>query len=194
MIARLRGTVEDLKPTELVLDVGGVGYHLSIPFSTFEKIRGLGEVSLFVHTHVREESIRLFGFCSAEERSLFQILLGISGIGPAVALSLLSGLSIGALVAAVREENPGLLMKVPGIGSGKADKLIFELKRRMKKLEGFAAETGRAPSVRGDAVEALVSLGFDEKRSSAVVDSLLRDNSAMPIEELVRASLKQFSG
>lgn len=194
MIAMLRGDILDLKPTELVLDVGGVGYRLSIPFSTFEKIRGLKEATLHVHTYHREDSLRLFGFWTSEEKSLFLILLGISGIGPAVALSLLSGLSISAFVGAVREENPGLLMKVPGIGKAKADKLIFELKRRIKKLEGFEAESARVPSIRNDAVEALVSLGFDEKRSSLVVDALLRDNPSMPIEELVRSSLKQFSG
>jgi Holliday junction DNA helicase RuvA len=193
MIARLRGEISDLKPTELVLDVGGVGYRVSIPFSTFEKIRSLREVTLHVHTYHREDSFRLFGFWTAEEKSIFLILLGISGIGPAMALSLLSGISIGALLAAVREENPGILMKVPGIGKSKADKLIFELKRRVKKLESFTADRAKEPSVRNDAVEALVSLGFDEKRSALVVDSMLRDNPGMPIEELVRASLKQFA-
>lgn len=193
MIARLRGDIAELKPTELVLDVGGVGYRLSIPFSTFEKIRDLREVTLHVHTYHREDSFRLFGFWTAEEKSIFLILLGISGIGPAMALSLLSGISIGALVAAVRDENPGILMKVPGIGKAKADKLIFELKRRVKKLESFAADRGKEPSVRSDAVEALVSLGFDEKRSALIVDSMLRDNPGMPIEELVRSSLKQFA-
>ncbi len=193
MIAFLRGDVADLKPTELVLDVGGVGYHLHIPFSTFEKIKDLENTALFVHTHHREDSFKLFGFASAEERSLFRVLLGIAGIGPAVALSILSGLSIGDFVAAVRDKNPLPLMKVPGIGKAKAEKIIFELQRRLKKLETLSFGAPAASSVRADALEALGSLGFDEKKSSSVVDSLLADNPGIALEALIRHSLKAFS-
>jgi len=121
------------------------------------------------------------------------VLLGITGIGPAVALSLLSGLSIGEFVGAVREKNPLPLMKVPGIGKSKADKLIFELQRRLKKLETLTSGVSAASSVRGDAMEALGSLGFDEKKSSAVVDSLIANDPGITLETLVRLSLKAFS-
>jgi Holliday junction DNA helicase RuvA len=193
MIALLRGEVIELKPTELVLDVGGVGYRLSVPFSTYDKIRDMKTVTLHVHTYHREDAMKLFGFHTPEEKGLFTLLLQVSGIGPGMALSLLSGLSIGRLISAVHDEDPGPLMKVPGIGRSKAEKLIFELKRRAKKLEGFESEGEKTFSVRGDAVEALISLGFDEKRSSLAVDSLLGENPAMPLEELIRASLKRFS-
>ncbi|HON77044.1 MAG TPA: Holliday junction branch migration protein RuvA [Spirochaetota bacterium] len=193
MIAKLKGTIDDLKPTELILDVHGVGYRLSIPFSTYEKIRGEQTASLLVHTYHREDTFRLFGFYSAEERELFGILLDISGIGPSMALSIISSISAGQLLAAVRDGNSGMLLKVPGIGKSKAEKLIFELKRKMKKLEHFASDTPATPSTRTDAVEALVSLGFDENKASAVVDTIVKGDDPMPLETVVKSALRKLS-
>lgn len=193
MIAKLKGTIDELKPTELILDVNGVGYRLAIPFSTYEKIRGEHSVSLLVHTFHREDSFRLYGFFSGEERELFGILLNISGIGPSMALSIISGISAGQLLAAVRDGNSGMLVKVPGIGKSKAEKLIFELKRKLKKLESFASENPAIPSIRTDAVEALVSLGFDEGKSSAVVDEIVKRDDPMPLESVVKSALRKLS-
>ncbi len=193
MIARLRGILDEVKPTGVILDVGGVGYELAVPFSTYEKIKDAKEVTLHVHTHLREDSLRLFGFFTLEEKRLFEMLLGISGIGPSMALSILSGIPIALLARAVRDESPELLTKVPGIGRTKAEKLVFELKRRIKKLEELSSEIAVKPSVRDDALEALLSLGFDERKASAAVEAILQREPATPIESLVKQSLKLLS-
>lgn len=193
MINKIRGTVEDLKPMEVIIDVSGVGYGLSIPLSTYEKIQHLKETSLYVYTHHKEDQLRLFGFFTEVERNLFTILLGISGIGPAMALSILSGISIHFLVEAVEMENPGLLMKIPGIGKAKAEKLIFDLKRKINKLKAFVGPTEERHTYKTDAIEALVSLGFDETRSARAIDEALKCSPDASIEQLIKDSLKLLS-
>jgi holliday junction DNA helicase RuvA len=193
MIHKIRGTIDELKPTEVIVDVSGVGYGLSIPLSTYEKIQQLKEISLYVYTHHKEDQLRLFGFFTEVERNLFTILLDISGIGPSMALSILSGISIHLFVEAVETENSGLLTKIPGIGKAKADKLIFELKRKLKKLRSFAGPVNERHSYKTDAVEALVSLGFDEMKSARAVDESLKCSPDASIEQLIKDSLKLLS-
>ncbi len=200
MIARLTGTIDELKPTEIILNAGGVGYLLQIPLSTFEEISALKKVTLQVYTLHREDQFRLFGFYTEKEKELFSILLGISGIGPAMALSLLSGITVNGLIEAVQSENTTTLVKIPGIGKSKAEKLIFEMKRKIKKLEKFSLATpdssgGSEPlaRIRGEAVEALCSLGFDEKKSTHIVDAIRKENPDASLEALIKESLKQFS-
>ena len=200
MIARLKGTIDELKPTEMILDVSGVGYFLQIPLSTFEEIAEKKEVTLQVYTLHREDQFKLFGFHSERERELFAILLGISGIGPSMALSLLSGITADELIDAVQREDTSRLVKVPGIGKSKAEKLIFEMRRKLKKLEKFAtAEGDSAPGsgqvtyIRGEAIEALVSLGFDEAKSSRLVDTIRKEEPDATLENLIKEALKRFS-
>jgi holliday junction DNA helicase RuvA len=193
MISKIRGAIDELKPTEVVIDVSGVGYGLSIPLSTYEKIQQLNEATLYVYTHHREDQLRLFGFFTEVERNLFTILLDISGIGPAMALSILSGISINLLVESVETENAGLLMKIPGVGKAKADKLIFELKRKLKKLKAFTGPTDERHTYKTDAVEALVSLGFDETKSIRAVDEAIKNNPDASIETIIKESLKLLS-
>ena len=182
-----------MKPTEVVLDVQGVGYGLTIPLSTYEKIQSVGETSLYVYTHHREDQLRLFGFFTEEERGVFLMLLNISGIGPAMAISILSGISIHLLVEAVQLENPGLLTKIPGIGKTKAEKLIFELKRKLKKLTSYTGEVGEPHTFKNDAIEALVTLGFDDAKSAHVVDEIVRNNPSASIESIIKDALKLLS-
>ncbi|HOD15222.1 MAG TPA: Holliday junction branch migration protein RuvA [Spirochaetota bacterium] len=193
MISKLRGAIDELKPTEVIIDVSGVGYGLSIPLSTYEKIQQLKELSLYVYTHHKEDQLRLFGFFTEVERNLFTILLDISGIGPSMALSILSGISIQLFVEAVETENTGLLMKIPGIGKAKADKLIFELKRKLKKLRSFSGPVNERHVYKTDAVEALVSLGFDEIKSARAVDEASKCSPDASIEQLIKDSLKLLS-
>jgi len=194
MIAKLKGTIDELKPTELILDVNGVGYHLQIPFTTYEAIQDKKNITLFVYTLHKEDQFRLFGFHGHREKDLFSILLNISGIGPSMALSLLSGISIEMLVESVQTENTGLLVKIPGIGKSKAEKLIFELKRKLKKLEEFSGPyEGKQDSSRNDAVEALVSLGFDEKKSTQIVDEIRKGDADASLEIIIKEALKVFS-
>jgi Holliday junction DNA helicase RuvA len=193
MISKIKGVIDELKPTEVVIDVSGVGYGLSIPLSTYEKIQQSSETTLYVHTLHREDQFRLFGFHTEVERNLFTILLDISGIGPSMALSILSGISINLLVEAVETENAGLLMKIPGIGKAKADKLIFELKRKLKKLKAFAGPIEERHTHKNDAVEALVSLGFDEAKALRAVDEAVKNSPDLSIEAIIKNSLKLLS-
>ncbi len=194
MISKIRGRVDDLKPTEVILDVGGVGYGLSIPLTTYEKLESSREATLYVHTHHREDMLRLFGFFTPDERDLFVILLNINGIGPAMALSILSGITIGRLVEAVRSENAAILTKIPGIGNAKAEKLIFELKRKLKKLDACAGVPDTREPHQRDAVEALVILGFDEARSARVVDEIIKSSPTLPLESVLKEALRNLSG
>ncbi len=193
MIAKLSGVLDSIKPTEIVLNVNGVGYQLFIPFSTFEKISSMKQVDLHVYTLHREDQFRLYGFFSEREKELFSILIDISGIGPSMALSLLSGISIERFLEAVQSENYDLLVKIPGIGKSKAEKLVFELKRRIKKLEKFYSEVQKVPSAKNDAIDALTALGFDDKQSGRTVTEICNKNPDMSVESIIKEALKRFS-
>ncbi len=190
MIAKLTGSIDELRPTDLILDVGGVGYELTIPVSTYEKIQGKVKVSLFVHTLHKEDQFRLFGFISSGEKELFRALIGVNGIGPAMAISVLSGLSPDRLLDAVRNDNTGILTKVPGIGKSKAEKLIFELKRKISRLEEIAGPAAAGHSHSRDAIEALIALGFDDKRASKCISEIGAEGSELETEELIKEALK----
>ena len=193
MIAKLKGKIEELKPTELVLDVNGVGYFLQIPFTTFEKIQFEEEVSLWVYTLHKEDQFKLFGFKDIKDRSVFEILLGVSGIGPSMALSLLSGISIDSLIESVKNNDINKLIKIPGIGKSKAEKLIFELNRKIKKLENYALCEVKIENFSSDAIEAMVTLGFDEKKSTLVIEAILKENPKFTIEVLIKEALKEMN-
>jgi holliday junction DNA helicase RuvA len=193
MIAKLKGSIDELKPTELILDVNGVGYQVFIPFTTYEKIQGKSEIDLYIYTLHKEDQFKLFGFFSENEKQLFTILLSISGIGPSIALSILAGIDSGSLIEAVHNSNTLLLTKIPGIGKSKAEKLVFELKRKISKLESFSAPVSKNSTIRNDAIEALVSLGFDESRAAKSVNEILEKFNDIPIETLVKNALKHLS-
>ncbi len=190
MIGRLKGVVEELKPTEILLDVNGVGFELSIPVSTYEKIQGEGSVTLLVHTIHKEDQFRLFGFYSRTEKEIFRSLINVSGIGPAMAIAVLSGISPERLTEAVKTQNPLLLTKIPGIGKAKAEKIVFELKRKISHLEKITGPMRDVPSKTGDAVEALVALGFDENRSLKCVDEIVKAKGEIGIEDIIKEALK----
>ena len=194
MIAKLTGKIDELKPTELILDVNGVGYHLSIPISTYEKIQNQNEIQLYVHTLHKEDQFKLFGFFTEHEKKLFSILINISGVGPSIGLSILSGITIDGLIESVKNENMALLTKIPGIGKSKAEKLIFELKRKSKKLESFTKISEGKPSIRNDAVDALVSLGFDESKSHKAIEDSIKENPNYTLEQIIKESLRYLSG
>jgi len=193
MIGKLKGDVEDLKPTEMILDVKGVGYELTIPFSTYEKIQNEKSVSLFIHTIHKEDQFRLFGFYTKIEKDIFKSLIHVSGIGPAMAISVLSGITPERLIEAIKSQNPLLLTKIPGIGKTKAEKLVFELKRKLPLLERIAGPANETPSKTSDAVEALVALGFDENKSVKCVNEITISRGEIGIEEIIKEALKLIS-
>lgn len=193
MIGKLKGNVDDLKPTEMILDVNGVGFELTIPFSTYEKIQSEKSVTLLVHTIHKEDQFRLFGFYTKIEKDIFKSLINVSGIGPAMAISVLSGITPERLIEAIRSQNPVLLTKIPGIGKTKAEKLVFELKRKLPLLERIAGPASDIPSETSDAVEALVALGFDESRSIKCVNEITAAKGKIGIEEIIKEALKLIS-
>lgn len=193
MIGWLKGRIESIKPTELILDVNGVGYLLTIPFTTYSQIKDLENTSLYVTTYVREDQLKLFGFHTVSEKKFFEILIRISGVGPSMAVSILSGMSVAELVSFVKEGNIQALTTIPGIGKTKAEKLIFELKRKLKSFEN--AENGNEKVLSNDAdeaVEALITLGFDGKKISSMVNEIIKKEGSLPVEEIIKKVLKSF--
>jgi len=192
MIGKLRGKPEDLKANSLIINVGGVGYSVIIPFSTYESILNLQEVVLYIHTIHKEDQFKLYGFFTIEEKEIFSLLLSISGIGPSMALAILSGLSVQELINVVKESNIFQLTKIPGIGKNKAEKLLFELNRKIKKIEELSGSPVKSISLRNEAVEALVSLGFDEKRSCLMIDEIRKENPDAAIEFIIKTALRRL--
>lgn len=200
MIARLSGLIVASRPDEVVLDVGGVGYALHIPLSTFYKLSGVTtKVSLHVHTHVREDAIQLFGFWTDEERAAFLKLIAVSGIGPKIALAVLSGIGAADLDSAVRHGDRAVLERIPGIGRKTAERVLLELRDRQTPRRGRGAAASAAGAVLdspsagpdGDAISALVHLGYSDNAAYDAIVAARRELGAeAPIEGLLRAALK----
>lgn len=200
MIARLRGTLVEIQPPWLLIDVNGVGYQVEATMPTFYGELSLGQ-EIIIHTHmvVREDAQLLYGFLDTFERALFKELIRVSGVGPKTALSILSGIEAGRLVRCLEDSDANSLTKVPGIGKKTAERLIIELKDRVKKLEGAAAHlpgllspTSLPSAPVQDAVAALEALGYKTKAAEtavAKVDAEGRDSAT-----IIRLALQQLAG
>ena len=184
MIGHLDGRILELQPGLVVVEAGGVGYEVRIPVSSHSLLAGRERAALFVHTHVREDQLSLFGFTTRAERDTFRLLLGVSGIGPRTALALLSGLTPDDLAVAVESEQWRRLAAVPGIGKRTAERLIVELKGKVT-----TAMTA-APSPRQDAVSALTNLGYPARAAEEAVGDLLRSSPDLELTELLRRALQ----
>lgn len=191
MIGYLTGKIILSKPTQILLDVNGVGYSVNISINTFEKIAEKETASLFIHTSVKEDSITLFGFFSQTEKEMFELLISISGIGPKLGLSILSGISVDDLKFAISNGNVSRLIAIPGIGRKTAERIVLELRNKVDaiKSEGTIKET----SVKDEAVGALSTLGYQRQTSEKVVRDLLSENPSLSIEELIRKALAQLN-
>jgi len=174
MIGRLIGTLAAKTPPQVLVDVGGVGYQVDVPMSSFYNLPALGErVTLLTHFVVREDAQVLFGFLTHEERATFRLLVKISGVGPRTALSILSGLSVDELARAVSLQESGRLIKVPGIGKKTAERLLLELKGKLG--DAVAAPASVASSAQADILQALVALGYSDREASATLKTLPAD-------------------
>lgn len=177
MIARLSGTLLEKDVQGLVVDVGGVGYGVLVPLSTFYAVGEPGApVALRIHTHVREDALQLYGFATVLEEDLFEKLIAVNGIGPKLALAILSGIESAELVKAVRENNLARLTKVPGIGRKTAERLVIELRDRLPAETG-AAEVDATPTaggLRDDILSALGNLGYQRHTVEKTVDAAIR--------------------
>jgi len=197
MISWLKGELLEKQPPSIVVNVNGVGYELEAPMTTFYDLPAVGDsTSLFVHMVVREDAQLLFAFSSRQQRELFRSLIKVNGVGPKVALAVLSTLSAQELLQCMANEDPKQLTAVPGIGLKTAQRLIVEMKDRLEKEFGDVALEARAQNDIGandkdDAISALVSLGYKSSDASRVVKSLSSDLSS---EELIRQALRTLSG
>jgi Holliday junction DNA helicase RuvA len=190
MIGRLSGTLVEKAPPHLLVDVGGVGYEVDVPMSSFYNLPGLGEaVVLLTHLVVREDAHLLYGFLTLEERATFRELVKISGVGPRTALAILSGLSVAELAQAVALQEGGRLVKVPGIGKKTAERLLLELKG---KLGDAVVAPAQAPgtSAQGDVLQALVALGYSEREAATALKALPPDVS---VSEGIKLALRALA-
>ena len=185
MIGRLSGLLAEKNPPQLLVDVGGVGYEVDVPMSTFYSLPAIGDpVTLHTHLVVREDAHTLYGFATLEERAAFRRLIRISGIGARTALSVLSGLSVADLAHSIALQDSGRLTRVPGIGKKTAERLLLELKGKLNEVTAPAQERS------SDVVNALLALGYSEKEAHAAIKGLA---PGMPVAEGIRAALKALA-
>ena len=196
MIGQLRGRLTDKRPNQVLVDVGGVGYLVQVPLSTYAALGELHtEVTLLIHTHVREDALTLYGFLSSREKHFFEMLLSASGVGPSLALKILSGMSVEELVPAIRGGDLARLTKIPGVGRKTAERIVVELK---DKLDAVTIEVERPAAsspagIEADVVSALVNLGYEARAAEGAAAEARRENGAGNFEKLLRASLQSLS-
>ncbi|HEX8188586.1 MAG TPA: Holliday junction branch migration protein RuvA [Pyrinomonadaceae bacterium] len=204
MIAHLSGTLLAKHATSVIVDVGGVGYEVTIPVTTFYD---LGEtnapVRLQIYTHVREEALQLFGFRTLRERELFTLLISVSGIGPKSAVAMLSGMSADEIVTAIRQSNYARITSIPGVGRKTAERLVIELRDKMAALSGPALEEQIAAggptaaqsedALREDTLAALLQLGFPKPAAEKAMTNSIQEGGDLSVETLLRRSLRQLS-
>lgn len=205
MIAHLNGRLLLKEANSLVVDVSGVGYEVSIPFSTFYEVGDVGSnVELRIYTHVKEDALQLYGFKTLQERQLFISLLSVSGVGPKIGIALLSGMSADELIASIKNNNLARLTSIPGVGRKTAERLIVDLREKMTALAaaqvieepGVAPQTtGGSPedTVRSDALSALLNLGYQRSAAEKAIDAVLNDGGEMTVESVLRRGLRKLA-
>ncbi len=194
MIAYLSGRLLRKGPQEAVVDVSGVGYRVTIPVSTFYRLQEEGSpVELLIHTHVREDALSLFGFLTGREQELFERLISVAGVGPKLAVNILSGIEAQELVEALRSSDIARLTRIPGVGKKTADRLVLELKDKMPPSTPEAARTPKAHP-KEDLVSALANLGYSRGEAERGVDRALREDGRGRFEDLLRRALQVLSG
>ncbi len=195
MIAQLRGRLADKRPNQVLIDVGGVGYQVHIPLSTFYALGELREeVTLLVHTHLREDAIALYGFLTAREKHFFELLISASGVGPGLALKILSGMSVDELVPAIRRGDLAQLVRIPGVGKKTAERIVVELRDKLAVMEAVGeAKPASRTGLEADVVSALLNLGYDRRAAEKAVEEAQRNGADSSFEALLRATLQQLS-
>jgi Holliday junction DNA helicase RuvA len=191
MIGLLRGKLVDKRPNQVLIDVGGVGYQVLIPLSTFAELGALHtETTLLIYTHVREDALALYGFLTAREKQCFEMLISASGVGPSLALKILSGMGVEELVPAIRKGNVAQLVRIPGVGKKTAERMVVELRDRLAAVD--VPEPGKPATrsqVESDVASALMNLGYDERSVERAIEQS-RANAAGDFDMLLRGSLQ----
>ena len=197
MIGFLRGRIADKQLNTLIVDVQGVGYEVHVPLSTFYDAGEQGaEITLRIHTHVREDALQLYGFLTELERQLFERLISVSGIGPKLAIAVLSGMDSRDLLACVQRGDVARLTGIPGIGKKTAERIVLELRDRLAQLPGAApvdvAPVNGVDRVRGDLLSALQNLGYHRPQAEKAVDATLQTMSEPTFEHALKAALREL--
>jgi Holliday junction DNA helicase RuvA len=194
MIALLRGVLLEKHPNQVIVEAGGVGYDVTIPVSTFSHLPGPGsEVRLRIHTHVREDALALFGFLTQDEKNLFERLLAVSGIGPKLAVTILSGLAAADLVHAIRRGEVDKLVRIPGIGKKTAERMVLELRDKLPAVSGEEPESAPAPQlspIDQDVMSALLNLGCARPQAEVAVRKAKAAGAPAEFEPLFRRALE----
>ena len=205
MIAHLSGILLSKQATSVILDVAGVGYEVTIPISTFYELEEPGSrVQLRIYTHVREDALQLYGFKTARERELFMRLISVSGIGPKLGITLLSGMSADEMIASIRTNNLARLTLIPGVGRKTAERLVMELRDKIAALSSpeIEEEFGERPAVAGppteeavraDALSALVNLGYQRSAAEKAINAALGESGDISVESILRRSLRRLA-
>ena len=192
MIAHLRGKLLSKHPGQAVVEAAGVGYEVNITIPTFSALPAVGaEVAVFVHTHVREDALALFGFLKLNEKQLFEKLISVSGIGPKLAITILSGMATDAMVAAIQSNNVAALTRIPGIGKKTAERMVLELRDKLESF-GVPPAAAAASPVEDDVVSALVNLGYQRPLAEKVMSKLGKTDGES-FEVLFRRALAGLS-
>jgi len=199
MIAYLSGKILEKDANLMIVDVGGVGYEVTIPLSTFYELGEVGtDVQIRIHTVVREDTFALFGFKTLREKELFLHLISVSGIGPKSAITALSGMSADEIISAIRQNNLARLNSIPGVGKKTAERLVIELRDKIAKLSGLVAEEMKAegiPQSSGDtifddALSALTNLGYQRNAAEKALKQAMQEGTEMSVQKLLRRSLQ----
>jgi Holliday junction DNA helicase RuvA len=193
MIAHLRGRLIAKHPNQAIVEAAGVGYDVTISVPTFSELGGIGaEVALHVHTHVREDAIALFGFLHPEEKQLFEKLLSVSGIGPKLAITILSGMAAAEMVAAIRGNDVAKLTKIPGIGKKTAERMVLELRDKLKDF-GLVPAAAPASPMEEDVLSALTNLGYQRPLAEKAVATVMRNSGTKEFDAMFREALALLS-
>jgi len=195
MIGMLRGKLLEKRPNQVLLDVSGVGYQVQIPLSTFAGLGALhAEATLLIHTHLREDQLSLYGFVTAREKQCFELLLSASGVGPSLALKILSGMSIEELVPAIRKGDLAQLVRIPGVGKKTAERIVVELRDKLAVIDiPGAGKPATKSQLESDVASALVNLGYDDRSVENAIEKSRGAGNA-DFESLLRASLQILGG
>lgn len=191
MIGRIHGTLITISAPKLLIDCHGVGYEVDVPMSTLYQLPPVGQmITLLMHFHVREDQQQLFGFATEAERNAFRALIKISGVGARTALAVLSGMSVSELIQAIATQDPGALVRVPGIGKKTAERLLLELKGKLAPDLGISQNASGKPDTTSEVIQALVSLGYSDKEAHLAVRQIPADTS---VSDGIKIALKSLS-
>ena len=195
MISHVLGKLVEKTPAYVVVETGGVGFKIWIPLSSFQALGEIGDqVRVLTYLHAREDVLRLFGFATPEEKDLFQLLITVSGVGPRLAQGILSGISVEEFKRAVMDQDIGLLTSAPGVGKKMAERLVLELREKIgeSKSGGMAVSILSRTPAGEEAVQALVSLGYQRSRAEEVVRKVLQKETSLSVEEVIRRVLRRL--